>query len=853
MQLNNPLIALPEIPEDILNTNEILNCMDPGKDLNVNGASGQRIPAAARPVIEEWIKELFLRPGSDLPEGYLAVGDTKAAIIRSVELRYGNYLEAPTSKVGIVRAKHSSGNDSRPDGLHYIQDNGSIDLVANVKMVIHPGTVLDPAGKTKQGAYLNFFESPEDVEYMTLGDYYLKRIVFSFDDEEGTSIGAVRGEITARKEPGKYVVTIPVEGETIVGEFDPRTFKTLAGSEAFEGNPEKNDFIRLNYANPAQANACKARLLCKESGDTLQVGWLELIFDINERAQAGGGVQRGGGSARARGILRENTTVGTTDTVVKYRCITNGVSCIHTDQKGNSIFFSPRVANAAQQVAINRSLILNTVTTLSKHNESILAVLQTIVATVPTGDASVPWINNISWNQVQRNAAVRLLRDNIDRLKAFQLDRVQRLNAMPDPEDAKLLAAKAMFVCPFVWYKNGGYFKTINSVNSFLLDGTFKFTASKFTPTIVTSQSAYSLLRGGARTKAMAKGYHLKALPVEYFAIYNTPYDNTSASAIQYQAYLTTLNFLNLQYLRREDFSVSIPDTGSRDIAVFTANVRTDALGRISLPNGFLYCYIVQYYPEIFLYADVIKEAAEKNDIFWPAMPESFNRSLRAILEGDYEYDADLRFVINDARRFDDAMDPMAIKAIAFAELFLSSYPQLYTTSVLNFLQRYRAVFAGELNQEQAAFPNLLEYPKIVFDAMDLYEIEYVRILQNAYTFAPTYVAPPPPIQYRRVKKPMRILDRLQRSRVGVSPKNLAYAISEQLEESGARLADRQRFLLQGFPKGRSRKFGQLGQSTLLGLSAPPTYMPYRLKKGGKRKTHKKRNLKEQKTRRYTH
>jgi hypothetical protein len=677
--------------------NQELNCLDPPKDLAVGNYFGNN--PAAKAAIATMIQQLFVKAGQTLPPGFQAVGDTKASMIQSVELRYASYFENASNTMGIIRAKHSSGNDPRPEGLNFIQDNGPTDVVTNPRIVVHPGGILDPAKKTKYNIF-NFLESPGDEEYCTLERVpYLQNI--NFDQ-------AVTGDIVAIKTSvggvSKYQITLPSPMGPILGVFNATTFEPEGESSVyFLGNETKNKYISVNYAT--QPAECKKYIAAKESGDTLQVAWLVKIFDINESVMAGGALrnQKGGRSPRAQEIVRGNTTVGTTDTVVKFRSIINGVSCIHTDQKGKTTFFSPRTVTAAQQLALSKAFILQMSNELYKHNYSVIKVLQDIIAEIDKNMllSSIPWIDSIQWTKEQRAAAKRLLTNYVERLDVYTRDKIATLNILADPTAAKEVVKDAHFISPFTYYSKGNFYKTNKSVTSFLPTGTFKFIASKFTPSIVGGSSAAYLLQGGARTLAMAR------------------------KAMGYPPRKPQLPYLERLVDVRTDGLIR--DTGIQDATLMSANYIDGAF-----TAGFLYCYVHQYHPEIFMYAEVVLRSASMTGIrladigYWNDFKDTYFNS-----EGTFEYDTKGTFIPLQQYGMPIllTLNPKTFRAIAFAELFVNAYKQLNTTALEGLFSIFRSPALTAVKNEIPADKIML----VENYAMDFYEYFYASLLYTSY------------------------------------------------------------------------------------------------------------------------
>ena len=421
-----PELETPSGDPSIKVLNRLINIIDPPKDLAVPISTGVKLTERIHGgEIKIMIEQLFAN-GEPLPSGFVGVGDKKSVIIDSVERRLG--LQ---NRLDIVREKYTTGHDARPEGLYLAQDAGPMDVVSNPKIIVTPGSILDPAGKTKDG----IINLVTEGVYNTLPKKYLDKL----------SISIVTGDIKVESDIDTYRVNIPTQLGDINGIFNKRTFSPE--THYFKGNDTKNEYILNNYL--ANKNECKKFILAKELGDTLQVIWLDYIFDTNGE------------------ISREKTVIVTSDTVVCYRAIVNRVGCILT-HNGKTTYFLPRTVDVAQLAAINKSFVLTVANEVLAHNQSVITVIKSVILSeAGTGryDRDV-WINGQKWYPSSVINARKYLEDIVvPKLESINRDLAVRFNALTDLEAAKALASQpsSHFKNPFILTKER-YYKTINSV-----------------------------------------------------------------------------------------------------------------------------------------------------------------------------------------------------------------------------------------------------------------------------------------------------------------------------------------------------------------------------------------------------
>ena len=464
-----PELETPSGDPSIKVLNRLINIIDPPKDLAVPISTGVKLTEKIHgPAIKIMIGELFAS-GTELPPGFVGVGDKKSIIIDSVERRLG--LQ---NRLDIVREKYTTGHDARPEGLYLAQDAGPMDVVSNPKIIVTPGSILDPAGKTKDGIRNLVTEGL----YNTLPKEYLDKL----------SMNIVTGDIKVESDTDTYKVNIPTQLGDINGIFNKRTFSPE--TDYFKGNDTKNEYILNNYL--ANKNESKKFILAKELGDTLQVIWLDYIFDTNGE------------------ISREKTVIVTCDTVVCYRAIVNRVGCILT-HNGKTSYFLPRTVDAAQLAAINKSFVLTVANEVLTHNQSVIAVIKSVILSeAGTGrDDRDVWINGQKWYPAAVMNARKYLEDIVvPKLESINRDLAVRFNALTDLEGAKALASQpsSHFKNPFILTKDG-YYKTINSV--ILLTEGVPFIAKLFqASTFGNERPRRGFFVGGSRRKIQSGGVY---------------------------------------------------------------------------------------------------------------------------------------------------------------------------------------------------------------------------------------------------------------------------------------------------------------------------------------------------------
>ena len=601
--------------------NRLLNLWDPPKDLDAS--TWTRFDK--RDELKTILTELFATgeplPGPATQESateYLPIADTKKAIKNYFGYEntaagiFKEFIIAKTNTLLIIRESHSSGSDPRPTGLYVSQDTGPNDVITNPNFIITPGTLLDPASKTKIGADFSLIQ-----KYPSLPIDYIRRL----------KLDHIMTDISGSKNAANTEFTITIK--TTIGDGAAGTISTKLNanfdplSEAgdgtyFTGNPTKNKYILDNQATlttVATRDAVKKYLLVKELGDTLQVQWLNYIFD-----------NLVGGDPYNRG----NTVIITNDNVVLYRGLINKVAVILT-YMGKTRLYKSREGNAAAQAAIDASLMATIRSETIRHNLSVIKVIQDVI-TKGAGDEA--WVGGNKWYKAEtKTFALRYLRKLKEKLENLNKDFDIYLSKLPNPTACKDFAGNAHFLCPFVWCK-GGYYKQVPTVTYLLPDNTLQFPAASFTALSLTKTKLEdgtfvkvgsldagggARQQGGARKKVSdkelaatdattsAKRKALIAASIDEWKE-STPVDHTIPREIVDQAIENPAPTIEIAGKAE---NIELADK-------WGANVTATTKAALEANNFFLYYYVRDFYPKIFTLAYVFKKAIDKIITYGP-------------------------------------------------------------------------------------------------------------------------------------------------------------------------------------------------------------------------------------------
>jgi hypothetical protein len=574
----------------VKNINNLINFYDPPKDLH--DAPG--VTATNHKVeLTEAMRGLFV--GGTFPERWVAVGK-KIGSTKTLDVIKEAIIANPTfdrvfrERELIIRSKHTSGHNPVPDGLCLAQDNGPVDIVSNAKLIITPGSIPDPAGKTKESAKNGLFTVSNIVDASnSLPKSFLDAINMGFIlSVDINKIGA------------NYQIIIKTENiGTITETFDGKTFLPdikKTSPSFFAGNPKKNTEIgrliqdyRDNKANKEE-NLKKIRsyLLCKELGDTLQVIWLNRIFNLPVKKTTTDGTNTP--------ILRKNTVIGTTDEVVFYRSLVNNVGVIHTiDNGGKTHLYSPTEIRPEDAKALREQQIVLKQKDVIGQNMSVITNLEDII-TSTRGDDS--WIEkSTNWGKLAKDGktlrehAINIIINLLTALKSYNDELNARFDALivtstiDDIDTAKRMAENERFREPFIDCKDQ-YYK-IKSIKSIVYNNKIKFDPKKFTEISIESYDTGevpSFSGGGSMSGGVIKPDILLK--------------------IQQQKRITEDD--KKAYKMPENIGL-----------ILSANVPSE-IGLGSLNKCFLYCFIREFMPELFTYAKFMKDGLNRAGVTEP-------------------------------------------------------------------------------------------------------------------------------------------------------------------------------------------------------------------------------------------
>jgi len=695
----------------VLPTNQILNQLDPCKDLAEGSVINQTAHGAA---IRPLLQGLFVPRGQGWPWGDTVIGDTKSTIESNLPRDYSDWIANRVNSMQILRASHSTGHSQRPQGLYVSQDSGSPEVVANPKLIVTPGNILDPAGKTKKGATFvvdRFGTLPfANIQRLGLDTVITGPILMTHSGEAPLS--------------GSYTVTIPtnLEDDPITGIFDARTFKATVASAYFKGNETKNTYIKQFAEGKAGYTELDSKkyILCKELGDTLEVEWLNVLIGTPP-------------------YTRDNIVIITCDTVVFWRCIINGISVIFT-KNGKTQYYGSRQVDAAQRAAIEAAFILSIRKEVITHNQAVIDTLQGVINS--PYDSSKPWIDGLTWTSVQRTNCVEYLKKVKSNLENMNKDIDLYFTPLTNLEAAKALADRSHFQNPFVWYPypGGPYFKVIKKVK--YLVGIDKYGFPPIRPSSFSNSKLNQAggQRGGVTTRSQrretARAMATIQDPSEWEKIITEIYNERDQDK---EGYVIDTSILGASINTRPVGFQG--DISNYDLTVWSANA---GLGSNTLDRTpyFLYLYIRDYHPEIFTYAIQVSAAVPS----YPSIsPEVEHYSI------DYTIRENDTFNITnvaDGVPTADELKDTTLLSIAFAMKFLDAFPSLQTESLMDFLRLFKTTGSTSFG---AALPVLDTtgweremggggevrtsggWEEILSDAMDLYELYYAYKIRAVY------------------------------------------------------------------------------------------------------------------------
>jgi hypothetical protein len=490
------------IENEILNRrnyNRMINTVDPPKDAAQGGflkndLHGERLTAYLYQLFGGNLG--FLR--DTLGDGqftFRGVGDQKKALKRSIQNIYRLYFQDYTKQLQVSRNKSPSGHSQLPEGYNFIQDTMTADCITRPHFIITIGSLLDPGSRQKT------VTDAEGRAGMSLREE-LEGASFQLSPESALN-SVLTGPITCRSDPvdnqNYWQVTIPTnlgpnsKNEDIVIRFrkdaggagHPKHNAEGVNAEFMVGNDRKNEQIAniLNGVNPSQEDIIRIKkwLLIKELGDTIQALILNDLF-------------------RTGPYKREDTVVGTCDSVVQYRCIVNGLGVIISeDNNAKFTFYMPNVADRATQILVNKGIIRKIIEDLETANNRVIETINSVIRS-PRTPGGV-WFNQLGWEPEQKGRAIAYLERYKKSLENIRDDLTQRLSIMSDISAIKRIAGDSLFQDHFVYRDE--FWRSVNSTRSLFKDGSYKFRVALFLPTLFSNESEYPnprLQRGGQPT-----------------------------------------------------------------------------------------------------------------------------------------------------------------------------------------------------------------------------------------------------------------------------------------------------------------------------------------------------------------
>ena len=478
------------IENEILNRrnyNRMINTVDPPKDA-AQGGFLRNDPHGPR--LTEYLYQLFggnigfLRETLNDPRfTFKGVGDQKKVLKRSIQNIYRLYFEDYTKQLQVSRNKSPSGHSQLPAGYNFIQDTMTADCITNPHFIITIGSLLDPGSRQKT------VTDAEERAGMHLTEE-LEGASFQLSPESALN-SVLTGPITCRSDPDDnenyWEVTIPTNlgpnarNENIVIRFrkdaggagHPKHNAEGVNAEFMLGNDRKNEQIAniLNRGNTSEEDIIRIKkwLLIKELGDTIQALILNDLF-------------------RTGRYKREDTVVGTCDSVVQYRCIVNGLGVIISeDNNAKFTFYMPNVADRATQILVNKGIIRKIIEDLEAANNRVIETIDSVIRFPRTAEGY--WFNGLTWTLRQKENAIAYLGRYKKSLENIRDDLTQRLSIMSDISAIKRIAGDSLFQDHFV--ERNGFWRPVNPTRSLFKDGSYKFRAALFFPTLFDNESAY--------------------------------------------------------------------------------------------------------------------------------------------------------------------------------------------------------------------------------------------------------------------------------------------------------------------------------------------------------------------------
>jgi len=754
--------------------NKTINWYDPPKDLAIGGhltndVHGERISKAMTKLFGTYKLGSVTIPDKTT---WHPVGKSIAKLTSDINILYKESL----NKQNIIREKHSSGTSTRPSDLFVMQDNGPVDVVSNPNFIITPGSILDPAGKTKSNAI-----------YLTRG--LASTLDKSITDKLGFET-CITGDITivvpgaqgvAGGPAGRYTITIPtmmnlIAGGIIKGVFNTDTFKPIveeSQSVYFQGNEIKNNLIKNQFDAPPNDNSLQiimAHILMKELGDTLQVAWLNKLYTL-EIPQLITSIDTTKGRAYnfVEKLSQVNSVIITSDAIVQYRSIVNSIPVIFTE-KSKTTYISP--ASGANVALLNQAFIKTLIKDLHTHNNSVIETFTQVKAegsakSLEQGAGKL-WLGN-TWTLAQIQEAIKILNIIINILKSFVNDTQAKLYPLTDVEAAKAIISQSFFISPFV--KKAGEFKKITSVIYLLPNNKIKFTTNAFLPSRIETPGSIidtGKRSGGAYISQEGGMLNLEQIGIIQAAVLaaaagggaggagggagvdipqaaRTVIDELSKTLNKNIVLYNTAGTPDIELLHTVTSYIKHPeafDLASVDYVSDIERVNIIDNPTIDLLINILYCLVKEFHPEIFTYArfmaaSLVTPTADDTALLAEDFLSYFNG------EDDYKWGDDNKFK-NYTGTGDSAhrktITSATIRAIRLAKKFIDTYPAFNSKGLNSFINVCRGhipILAGaepDMTLKQEAQEGGGDEEDLAADvAIDLYEPYYSLLLRKNY------------------------------------------------------------------------------------------------------------------------
>jgi hypothetical protein len=717
----------------VLLSNKQINFYDPPKDLHVGSFLNHKEHGH---VLGPILKNMF-NDGHVPLNGWTSVGDTKPALRSLIQVNYAALLNESNraNKIDIVRLSSSTGDDPRPHKLFVSQDCGPSDVVSNPTYVITPGVILDTAGKTKVGNQVNLVN-----EYPTLPGSYIH--ILGMDR-------VIDGGVTLNRNGDTYTLTMRLWPNPSDHSDNSVPFRAVFNANYdvvpaaildppnaaayFEGNVVKNTWI-AGHLNADNREEIQKFILIKLEGDTFQVQWLNYIFNQP-------GTARGGPPP----ILRNNTVVTTSDTVTWLRCLVNKVGVIFTDRHGKSTWYIPGFRDPSEINDIKRRLVSSVRDSVVKNNIAVITTIKKVRDAIPPNTGV--FINGGTWDKAHLVVLQGFLHDLVTRLETRNREINSILTQITDLDQARTFARDNHFECPFMIRNN--VYKTINSVKQISPEIKFKTTNinnGSFSSRERANQQIYPVAAGGGVQQG---GHNITIILEAARLVLREALQEQGVDPMQVAAALAAIGAVGMaatlytashgpaaaeeeeaaaaaaaaavglpipnptHNINQELIEQSTRETG--DLVDHRRNYNVDYSNRVwaentrQVPNGFIYCYVREFIPEIFTYGYWMKTSC--SFLILRGLPDKYR--LRETVKEDfltptscdpcyYYNERDVfQSVVNIPVTLDSSsttrnyrflgvnLNDLTHEYIQYAQLFTVLHPSMNTNILRDFFNRY--------------------------------------------------------------------------------------------------------------------------------------------------------------------